>query len=236
METNTLELVKQLREKTGAPMGDCKLAIQEAGDVAKAEEWLRAKGKLNAGRREGKVASEGRIHSYIHGDGKIGVMLEVNCETDFVGKSEQFKNFCKDVSLHIAAHNPRFVAPLRTDPAFAEAYAAEEKFQVRMLDDPSFTKKPEAVRTKILEGKMNKWVADVCLMNQPFVKDPAKNITELLGELVGKVGEKVEVRRFTRYVLGEGIMKQTTDFAQDVMSLVDPSPKHDQYKDSHKGA
>jgi elongation factor Ts len=195
-------MVKELREKTGAGMMDCKKALAEtAGDFQKALDYLRQKGLATAAKRAGRVASEGRVGSYIHAGGKIGVMVEVNCETDFVAKTDDFQAFAKDVAMHIAASNPSYV---RREEVTAEVLEREKEIYRAQARD---AKKPEKIMEKIVEGKLEKFYGEVCLLEQAFVKDPDITIQDLLNGLIGKLGEKIEIRRFTRYQVGEGIAK-----------------------------
>lgn len=193
-------LVKELREKTGAGMMDCKKALSEAsGDFDKAIEYLRKKGIASADKKAGRATKEGSVTSYIHGEGKVGVLLEVNCETDFVARTEQFRQFVKDVSMHIAAAAPRWVNSAEV-PA---ALVAKEKEIA--IDQMKASGKPANVLEKIAEGKINKFYEETCLLNQKFVKDPDKSIEQLLKETIGGLGENISIRRFARYVLGEGL-------------------------------
>jgi elongation factor Ts len=195
-------MVKDLREKTGAGMMDCKRALSETGgDFQKAVDYLRQKGLATAAKRAGRIASEGRIGSYIHAGGKIGVMVEVNCETDFVAKTDDFQVFAKDVAMHIAASNPLYVRREEVSPEALEHEKEIYRAQAREA------KKPEKILDKIVEGKLEKFYGEVCLLEQPFVKDPDLTIQDLLNGFIGKVGEKVEIRRFTRFQVGEGISK-----------------------------
>ena len=195
-------MVKELREKTGAGMMDCKKALAETGgDFQKALDYLRQKGLATAAKRAGRVASEGRVGSYIHAGGKIGVMVEVNCETDFVAKTDDFQAFAKDVAMHIAASNPSYI---RREEVTADVLEREKEIYRAQARD---AKKPEKVTEKIVEGKLEKFYSEVCLQEQAFVKDPDITIQDLLNGLIGKLGEKIEIRRFTRYQVGEGIAK-----------------------------
>ncbi len=195
-------MVKDLREKTGAGMMDCKKALSETGgDFQKAVDYLRQKGLATAAKRAGRIASEGRIGSYIHAGGKIGVMVEVNCETDFVAKTDDFQIFGKDVAMHIAASNPSYVRREDVPPEVLER--EKEIYRAQARD----AKKPEKIIDKIVDGKLEKFYGEVCLLEQPFVKDPDIAIRDLLNGFIGKVGEKVEIRRFTRFQVGEGIAK-----------------------------
>ena len=195
-------MVKELREKTGAGMMDCKKALAETdGDFQKALDYLRQKGLATAAKRAGRVASEGRVGSYIHAGGKIGVMVEVNCETDFVAKTDDFQAFAKDVAMHIAASSPSYI---RREEVTADVLEREKEIYRAQARD---AKKPEKVMEKIVEGKLEKFYSEVCLLEQAFVKDPDITVQDLLNGLIGKLGEKVEIRRFTRYQVGEGIAK-----------------------------
>jgi elongation factor Ts len=195
-------MVKELREKTGAGMMDCKKALAETGgDFQKALDYLRQKGLATAAKRAGRIASEGRVGSYIHAGGKIGVMVEVNCETDFVAKTDDFLAFAKDMAMQIAASNPSYVRREEVTPEVLER--EKEIYRAQARD----AKKPEKVMEKIVEGKLEKFYGDVCLMEQAFVKDPDVTVQDLLNGLIGKLGEKIEIRRFTRYQVGEGIAK-----------------------------
>ncbi len=191
--------VKELREKTGAGMMDCKKALTEAGgDFGKAEEWLRQKGLAAAAKKASRVASEGAIGSYVHMGGKIGVLVEVNCETDFVARNEVFQSFVKDVAMHIAASAPLY---LRREEVPAEVVEKERAIYREQLREQG---KPEKVWDKILEGKLDKFFKETCLVDQAFVKDPDKSIQQLTIDLVAKIGENVQIRRFVRFQLGEG--------------------------------
>ncbi len=195
-------MVKDLREKTGAGMMDCKKALAETGgDFQKAVDYLRQKGLATAAKRAGRIASEGRIGSYIHAGGKIGVMVEVNCETDFVAKTDDFQVFAKDIAMHIAASSPLYIR--REDVSPEVVLREKEIYQAQARD----AKKPEKIIDKIVDGKLEKFYGEVCLLEQPFVKDPDITVQDLLNGLIGKLGEKVEIRRFTRFQVGEGIPK-----------------------------
>ncbi|MFN8369452.1 MAG: translation elongation factor Ts [Bacteriovoracaceae bacterium] len=209
----TAENVRELREKTGAGMMDCKKALTEAaGNMDKAIDWLRKKGLSAAEKKSSRIAAEGTIATYIH-NGKIGVMVEVNCETDFVARNEDFQTFAKDVAIHIAAADPKFLSADQIDEAFkkreAEIYAAQLKEQG----------KPENMIGKIVEGKINKLATEVCLLEQKFVKNPDVSIKDLVNELTLKIGEKIAIRRFVKFNLGEGIEKKTDNLAEEVQKL-----------------
>jgi elongation factor Ts len=195
-------MVRDLREKTGAGMMDCKKALAESGgDFEKAVDYLRQKGLATAAKRAGRVASEGRIGSYIHAGGKIGVMVEVNCETDFVAKTDDFQNFAKDLSMQIAASAPLFVRREEVPPEALEKEREIYRIQAREAG------KPEKIIDKIVDGKLEKYYGEVCLLEQVFVKDTDIKIQDLLNGLIGKLGEKIEIRRFARFQVGEGMAK-----------------------------
>jgi len=196
-------MVKDLREKTGAGMMDCKKALSETGgNFEKAVDYLRQKGLATAAKRAGRIASEGRIGSYVHAGGKIGVMVEVNCETDFVAKTDDFQAFAKDIAMHIAASNPLFIRREDVTPDILEREREIYRAQARE------TGKPEKIIDKIVGGKLEKFYGEVCLLEQPFVKDPDHTVQDLLNGLIGKLGEKVEIRRFNRFQVGEGLPKE----------------------------
>ncbi|MBD3868415.1 MAG: translation elongation factor Ts [Acidobacteria bacterium] len=191
-------LVKELREKTGVGMMACKRALTEAGgSLDEAEKILRKRGEATAAKKAGRAAGEGLIHSYIHTGSKVGVLLEVNCETDFTARNEDFQGMVKDIAMHIAAASPRFVS--REDVP-EEVVAGEREI---FADQAKKTGKPENVIAKIVEGKIDKFYSEICLLEQPFVKDPDQNIQALLTERIARIGENMRVARFTRYVLGD---------------------------------
>lgn len=205
--------VKALREKTGAGMMNCKKALSECGgDVEKAIEFLRKKGLAAAEKKQSRIAAEGLVHSYIHG-GRIGVLLEVNCETDFVAKNEDFKNFVHDVAMHVAAADPKFVRSDEMDQSFKNK---EVEIWTAQLKDEG---KPEKIIPKIVEGKLNKLAEEVCLYDQKFVKNTDVTITDLINELTLKLGEKISVRRFVKWNLGEGIEKKQDNLAEEVSKM-----------------
>jgi elongation factor Ts len=189
-------MVRELRDSSGAPMMDCKKALDEnAGDMLKATEWLRKKGIASAAKKAGRDAKDGLISSYIHHNGRVGVLLEVNCETDFVAKTDGFKEFCRDVALHIASMAPRYLV---REEVPAELVAKEREIRAAQVDG----KKPKEVQEKILEGGMQKFFAETCLMEQSFVKDDSKTIEQLRAETVGRIGENLVIRRFARFEIG----------------------------------
>lgn len=209
--------VKELREKTGAGMMDCKKALEETqGNFEKAVDWLRAKGLSKAAKKAGRVAAEGMVTSYIHAGGRIGVLLEVNSETDFVARNEEFQNFCRDIAMHIAALGPLYVSQNEIDPAVREK--EKSVLSAKALEEG---KKPEFLE-KILDGQLKKWASDICLLDQKFVKNPDKSVQEMLQELIAKIGENLVIRRFTRFELGEGIERKKEDFASEVAAAMKP--------------
>jgi elongation factor Ts len=188
--------VRELRDVSGAPMMDCKKALDEsAGDMDKAMDWLRKKGIASAAKKAGRTAADGSISCYIHHNGKVGVLLEVNCETDFVARSEPYQEFCKDVCLHVASMRPRWV---RREEVPAEIVAHEREIAQAQVD----AKKPKDIQDKMIEGRVSKFFAETCLMEQPFAKDDKLTIEQLRTTLVGKLGENIVVRRFVRYDVG----------------------------------
>ena len=210
----TAKLVQELREKTGAGMMDCKKALTEAGgDSAKAEEVLRKKGLAAAAKKSSRAATEGAVASYIHMGGKIGVLVEVNCETDFVARTEGFQALVKDIAMQIAAANPTYV---RREEVPAEVVAKELEIAKAQMRDQ---KKPEAMLEKIAAGKLEKFYEQICLMDQLFVKDDKKKISQVLTDAVAKIGENIQIRRFARYVLGEGLEKKQDDLAAEVAKM-----------------
>jgi elongation factor Ts len=198
--------VKDLREKTGAGMMDCKKALAEtSGDFEKAIEYLRKKGIASAAKKAGRATKEGAVTSYIHGEGRVGVLLEINCETDFVARTEQFKTFTRDVAMHVAAAMPQWVRP---EEVPADVIAKEKEIAVAQL---AASGKPAAMLEKIAEGKLKKFYEDTCLMNQAFVKDPNKTVQQLLQETIATLGENITIRRFARFVLGEGVKEEAAE-------------------------
>ncbi len=203
--------VKELREKTGAGIMDCKKALAESkGDIEKSINYLREKGLAAAQKKAGRVASEGLVYSYIHGGGKVGVLIEVNCETDFVAKTEGFASLVKDIAMHIAAMNPQYVS--RNDVP-ADVIERERQIYSAQAKESG---KPQNVIDKMVEGKIDKFYKEVCLLEQPFVKNPDVTIEKLVLDAIVKIGENVSIRRFVRYKIGEGIEKKSADFAGEV--------------------
>jgi len=204
--------VKTLRERTGVGMMDCKKALVETdGDIEKAIELLREKGLAAAAKKAGRIAAEGIVESYIHLGGRIGVLVEVNCETDFVAKTDGFKAFVRDIAMHIAASNPQYLC---REEVPTEALDKErEILRAQALNEG----KPEKIVDKMVEGRIAKYYKEVCLLEQPFVKDPDKSIQTYVGEQVATMGENITIRRFTRYEMGEGLQKREDNFAEEVM-------------------
>jgi len=215
----TASAVKSLREKTGAGMMECKAALNEAqGDEEKAMEILRKRGLASAKKKEGRVAAEGVVGSYIHMGGKVGVLVEVNCETDFVARGEVFQQFVKDVAMHICAAEPRYVSK---EDVPTEVLEKERVFvREQALTDEKNKNKPEAVIEKIVEGRMSKFYAEVCLLEQQFIKDNEVTVSGLLQQMVSKIGENIRIRRFVRFKMGEGLEKKKDDFASEVAAAL----------------
>ena len=215
----TASAVKSLREKTGAGMLECKNALGEAGgNEEQAIEILRKRGLASAKKKEGRIAAEGAVGSYIHMGGKVGVLVEVNCETDFVARTEEFQQLVKDIAMHIAAAEPRYVS---REEVPAEALAKEREIaRAQAKNDPKNANKPDQVIDKIVEGRLNKFYEEAVLIDQPFVKDPAKTIGDLLTEKIASIKERITVRRFSRYKMGEGIEKRGDDFGGEVAAML----------------
>ncbi|HHT42816.1 MAG TPA: translation elongation factor Ts [Firmicutes bacterium] len=209
----TTAMVKELREKTGAGMMDCKKALVETnGDINAAVDYLREKGLAAAAKKAGRIAAEGLVTSYIHMGGRIGVLVEVNCETDFVAKTEEFAELAKDIAMHIAASKPEYVSR----EEIPESVLEHERTIYRAMAENEG--KPAHIIDKIVEGRLDRFAKEVCLLDQPFVKDPDMTVGELLTAKVAKIGEKISVRRFVRYERGEGLEKRQDDFAAEVMA------------------
>ncbi len=210
----TAAMVKELREKTGAGMMDCKKALTETdGNMDKAVEVLREKGLAAVAKKAGRIAAEGLVEAYIHG-GRIGVLVEVNSETDFVAKNQEFKDFVKDVALQVAAANPQYVSREQVDQEMIEK--EKEILKKQALNEG----KPEKIVDKMVEGRIEKFYKEICLLEQPFVKNPDITIGELLTEKISKIGENITIRRFTRYEVGEGIEKKEENFAEEVAKQI----------------
>ena len=210
----TAEQVKELRDRTGAGIMDCKKILTEAeGNMDKAIELLKQKGMAKAAKKAGRIAAEGLVEAYIH-NGKYGSLVEVNSETDFVATNDEFKSFVKDIAMHVAAAAPQYV---KREDVPASVVEAEKKSQ---MEKAMAEGKPEAIAEKIVEGRMNKFYSEICLLDQPFVKDPDKTVGQLLTELIAKIGENIVIRRFVRYERGEGIEKKEENFAEEVMKQI----------------
>ena len=211
----TAKLVKELRDKTSAGMMDCKKAlIENKGDMDKSIEWLRQKGIASAEKKSGRVAAEGAVGSYIHTGSRVGVLLELNCETDFVARGDLFQGLLRDLSMQVAAcPNVEYVSV----DQIPETIANKEK-EIEMGRD-DLSGKPEQIKVKIVEGRIGKRLKEMALLEQPFIKDSSINVEELVKQVAGKIGENIRVRRFTRYTLGEGIEVQDSDFAEEVASM-----------------
>lgn len=211
----TADLVKQLRERTGAGMMDCKKALTEAnGDMEKAIEVLREKGLAAAAKKSGRIAAEGLVEAYIHGDGRIGVLVEVNIETDFAAKNEEFKGFVKDVAMQIAAAKPEYVRREEVPTSILEK--EKEILKAQALNEG----KPEKIIEKMVEGRIEKYYKEVCLLEQPWIKDNDKTIQQLMTEKIATIGENINIRRFVRFERGEGIEKKQENFADEVMKQI----------------
>jgi len=211
----TAKLVKELRDKTSAGMMDCKKAlIENKGDMDKSIEWLRQKGIASAEKKSGRVAAEGAVGSYIHTGSRVGVLLELNCETDFVARGDLFQGLLRDLSMQVAACPSVEYVSVDQIP---ESIANKEK-EIEMGRD-DLSGKPDQIKAKIVEGRIGKRLKEMALLEQPFIKDSSINVEELVKQVAGKIGENIRVRRFTRYILGEGIEVQGSDFAEEVASM-----------------
>src|ERR1043166_4896707 len=211
--------IKALREKTGAGMMECKKALTEAGgNEERAIEVLRERGLASAKKKEGRVAAEGVVGSYIHMGGKVGVLVELNCETDFVARGEEFQQLVKDIAMHVAAAEPRYVS--REEVPANVLDKEREIARAQAKNEPKNANKPDHVIEKIVEGRLNKFYEETVLLDQPFVKAPEKTVGELVTEKVSKTGERIAVRRFTRYKMGEGLERRAEDFGNEVASML----------------
>lgn len=209
----TTEMVKELRERTGAGIVDCKKALTEKdGDVEKAIEFLREKGLAAAAKKSGRIAAEGVCESYIHGGGRIGVLIELNCETDFVAKTDAYKSLAKDICMQIAASKPEYVR--REDVPQEVVDKEKEIFTQQAMNEG----KPAAVVEKMITGRIEKYYKEICLLEQPFIKDPDKTVNQLIVDKIATIGENINVRRFVRFELGEGLEKRQNNFAEEVMA------------------
>jgi len=209
--TVTAQTVKELREKTGAGMMDCKRALAETGgDFEKAIEFLRKKGLADAAKKSGRIASEGCVHAYIHGGGRIGVLIEVNCETDFVARTDKFREFVNNVAMHIAAINPQYLSE-ESIPI-----SDIEKERAFLTEQARESGKPQQVVEKMVDGRMSKFFKENCLLHQPFVKDQDITIGDYQKKMVSEIGENINIRRYSRFELGEGLQKKVHDLAAEV--------------------
>lgn len=211
----TASMVKELRERTGSGMMDCKRALIETeGNIESAIDYLREQGLSAAAKKAGRIAAEGIVDSYIHMGGRIGVLIEVNCETDFVAKTEQFRSFVRDMAMQVAASGPEYVV---RDEVPADIISRErEVYRAAALHEG----KPERIVDKIVDGRLEKFFKDICLLEQPFIKDPDRSVEQVLKETIAQLGENISIRRFTRYEMGEGLTKRQDDFAEEVMSQI----------------
>ena len=215
----TAGAIKALREKTGAGMMECKKALIEAeANEERAIEILRERGLASAKKREGRIAAEGIVGSYIHMGGKVGVLVELNCETDFVARGDEFQQLVKDIAMHIAAAEPRYVS--REEVPAGVLDKEREIARAQAKNEPKNANKPDQVIDKIVEGRLNKFYEETVLLDQPFVKAPEKTVGELVTEKVAKTGERIAVRRFTRYKMGEGLERRADDFGGEVASML----------------
>lgn len=219
MSNVTPAAIKALREKTGAGMMECKAALNEAeGSEDKAIDILRKRGLASATKKEGRLAAEGLVNAYIHAGGKIGVLLEVNCQTDFVARTEEFRSFVHDLAMHITAAEPRFNTK---EDVPAEVFEKEREIALEQARlDPKNSGKPQQVLDKIVEGRLNKFYQESCLMEQAFVKDQNITVGDLVRQMISKTGENIRVRRFTRYKMGEGLEKRASDLGGEVQDLL----------------
>jgi elongation factor Ts len=211
----TADMVKQLRERTGAGMMDCKKALNETnGDMEKAIEYLREKGIATAAKKAGRIAAEGLVDAYIHGNGRIGVLVEVNIETDFAAKNEDFKQFVKDIAMQIAASKPEYI---KREEVPADVIEKEKEIlRAQALNEG----KPEKIIDRMVEGRVEKYYNEVCLLEQPFIKDPDKTVQQLLTEKIAAIGENISIRRFVRFEKGEGLARKEENFAEEVAKQI----------------
>ena len=208
-------MIKELRELTGAGVLDCRNALRECeGDVQEAVDFLRKKGLASAAKKSGRIASEGIVTSYIHGNGKIGVLLELNCETDFVAKNEDFQELGRDIAMQVAASKPEYV---KREDVPADVVERERSIIREITLNEG---KPEHIVDKIVDGRINKFFNEICLLEQPFIKDTDLTVEDLIKQKISTIGENIQVRRFTRYEMGEGLEKKKDDFADEVASMI----------------
>ena len=216
--------VKELRDKTGAGMMDCKKALVESdGNLEEAIAWLRQKGLASAGKKAGRVASEGLVESYIHTGGRIGILVEVNCETDFVARRDEFKELARNIAMQVAAcPNVEYVSTAEIDP---EVLAKEKEIEMGRED---LANKPDNIKEKIVQGRIDKRSKELSLLDQPYIKDQSITIEELVKQTVALLGENIQIRRFTRFVLGEGIEKKESNFAEEVAEATGQAKKQEE--------
>lgn len=208
-------MVKELRERTGAGMLDCKKALEKTGgDIEKAIDLLREKGLAAAAKKAGRITAEGMVGSYIHMGGRIGVLIEVNCETDFVAKTEGFKDFVKNMAMQVAASKPLYVS---RDEVPANVLEKEKQILRQQAINEG---KPENIVDKIVEGRIEKFFKEACLLEQPYIRDPEVSVQQVLTETIAKIGENISIRRFVRYEMGEGLQKKEENFAEEVMAQI----------------
>jgi len=223
----TAKLVSELRQKTGAGMMDCKKALQENdGDLEKASEWLRKKGIASAGKKEGKTAAEGLIDSYIHTGSRVGVLVEVNCQTDFVARNEAFKKLVQDIAKQVVASTQVEYVKVADIPA----EIVEKEKAIEMGKD-DLAGKPDNIKEKIVQGRIDKRLKELCLLDQPYIRDQNITVEELVKQHVAQLGENIQVRRFVRFVLGEGIEKEESDFAAEVAAQMGTAPESEPAKE-----
>lgn len=213
MASASMADIKALRQRTGAGILDCKKALSQTDSVDAAIDWLRAKGIAKAAKKASRAATEGLVYSYIHGTGRIGVLLEVNCETDFAAMNDQFKSFVHDIAMHIAASAPEYVS---LDDVPEEVVEKEKSVQIARVMEEG---KPEHIAERIVVGRLGKWKKSLCLLDQPFVKDDSKTVAQFTKDTIAVIGENIQIRRFTRYALGEGLAKKEDDFASEVAKM-----------------
>ncbi len=211
----TVDMIKELREKTGSGMMDCKKALTECnGDMEKAIVWLREKGIASADKKASRIAAEGIVDAYIHAGGRVGVLIEVNIETDFAAKNEDFRSMVREIAMQVAAMAPRWVS--KADVPEDELSKEREIVRNQALNEG----KPEKIVDKIVEGRLKKFFDENCLLNQPFIKDDSKTVETLVKEMIAKIGENISIRRFVRFEMGEGLQKKEENFAEEVMSQI----------------
>ncbi|HZX45743.1 MAG TPA: translation elongation factor Ts [Clostridia bacterium] len=211
----TAAMVKELRERTGAGMLDCKKALEKTGgDIEKAIDLLREKGLAAAAKKAGRITAEGMVGSYIHMGGRIGVLIEVNCETDFVAKTEGFKDFVKNMAMQVAASKPLYVS---RDEVPGDVLEKEKQILRQQAINEG---KPENIVDKIVEGRIEKFFKETCLLEQPYIRDPEVSVQQVLTETIAKIGENISIRRFVRYEMGEGLQKKEENFAEEVMAQI----------------